>query len=363
MRIGTLTFHSADNYGAMLQAYALPTAVQNLGYSCEVIDYRHSAVTKGVEVEWPKQLLKRYGVVRGTLKALNRWHLGWFDPKRKDIKFNRFMEKKLPLSKTIYRSADALSVAEYDAVLFGSDQIWNPDITKGFAPEYFGEPFGCRKIAYAASSGTDTLPEEGVERLKAFSAVGVRETGLARTLQDHGVNAQVVLDPVLLLTKEQWRKLEAPLPKGLTPGKYILVYTFDEKAVYKQARKIAREENLPMVIVRWCGCHERFSDMIQLPNCGPEEFVTLIDNAAIVCTSSFHCTAFSVLFEKRFYCCTPKDFGSRTNSLLEQVGLLACRVEDGESSEKAPDYQQAEEKLTALRRESMAFLKRAIESD
>ncbi len=363
MKIGTLTFHSTDNYGAMLQAYALPKAVQSLGYSCEIIDYRHNVITHGVEVEWPKQLLKRYGVIRGTVKALNRWRLGWFDAKRKDIKFNRFMEKKLPLSNTTYRNIKELLTTEYDAVLFGSDQIWNPVLTNGFAPEYFGEPFTCKKIAYAASSGTDYIPEEGIEKLKTFSAVGVREMGLARMLQTRGVDASTVLDPVLLLTKEQWREVEAPLPKGLIPDKYILIYSFDENAVYEQARKISREENLPMVIVRWCGYHERFRDMIQLPQCGPQEFVSLIDHAAVVCTSSFHGTAFSVLFGKRFYCCTPKNFGSRTNSLLEQVGLLACRVEDGESINEIPDYQYAEERLSTLRNESLAFLKNAIESE
>lgn len=362
MRIGTLTFHSADNYGAMLQAYALPKAVEALGHACDVIDYRHSIITKGVEVDWPRKLIRQHGLLKGGVKAINRWRLGWFDKNNKDVKFNRFMTKRLPLTAKTYRSPDELQGIDFDTVLFGSDQIWNEKLTEGFAAEYFGKGISCRKIAYAASSGTDSVSEEALPMLKEFSALGIREQGLTETLQQKGLDAQTVLDPVLLLTAQQWRAVETPLPKGLEKGKYILIYTFDEWPVYDLARQISKEENLPMVIVRWCGRHDRFNDMIQIPNCSPEEFVSLLDNASVVCTSSFHGTAFSVLFGKRFYCVTPKDFGSRTNSLLEQVGLLACRAEDGIRGEETPDYEIAAEKLAALRKESIEFLKNAIEA-
>ncbi len=360
MRIGTLTFHSADNYGAMLQAYALPKAVEALGYDCCVIDYRHSAITTGVEVEWPLHLIKRYGLLKGGVKAINRWRLGWFCKNRKDVKFNRFMEKRLPLTAKVYRSPDELQGIDCDTVLFGSDQIWNEKLIGGFAAEYFGQGIPGRKIAYAASSGTDDVPDAALSLLKEFSALGIREQGLTETLQQKGLNAQTVLDPVLLLTAQQWREVEAPLPKGLEKGKYIFIYTFDEWPVYDLARRISKEEGLLMVIVRWCGRHDRFSDMIQMPDCSPEEFLTLLDNAAVVCTSSFHGTAFSVLFGKRFYCVTPKDFASRTNSLLSQVGLLRCRVENGVCSQELPDYDAAAKKLAALRKESIEFLKNAL---
>lgn len=362
MKIGTLTFHSADNYGAMLQAYALPKAVEALGHECRVIDYRHSAITTGVEVEWPRQLIKKHGLVKGGIKAINRWRLGWFDKNRKDVKFNRFLEKRLPLSEKTYRRAAELEGLDYDAVLFGSDQIWNEKLTGGFAPAYFGQGIPGRKIAYAASSGTDSVPEAALPLLKDFSALGIREQGLTEALREKGLDARTVADPVLLLTAQQWRTIAAPLPKGLEKGKYIFIYTFDEWPVYELARKISKEEDLPMVILRWCGRHDRFNDMIQLPNCSPEEFLTLVDNAAVVCTSSFHGTAFSVLFGKRFYCVTPKNFGSRTNSLLSRVGLLSCRAEDGVPSRETPDYAAAAEKLEALRRESLEFLKNAMEA-
>ncbi|MBQ4600630.1 MAG: polysaccharide pyruvyl transferase family protein [Oscillospiraceae bacterium] len=361
MKIGTLTFHSADNYGAALQAYALPKAVQELGFDCEIIDYRHMCITKGTEVEWPRALVKKYGPVKGCIKSVNRWRMGWFNKNRKDVKFNRFLEKKLPLSEKTYRTAAELEQARYDAVLFGSDQIWNEKLTGGFAPEYFGAGISGKKIAYAASSGTDSVQEEAIPLLSEFAALGIRERGLTQFLQKQGLSACNVVDPVLLLTKKQWRQIEAPLPKGLEKGKYIFVYTFDEQPVYDLARRLAKEENLPMVILRWCGRHDRFHDMIQYPNASPEEFLALVDNAAVVCTSSFHGTAFSVLFGKRFYCCTPAGFGSRTNSLLETVGLAACRVENGEVSCQAADHAAAQLRLAQLREQSLEFLKGAIE--
>ena len=361
MKIGTLTFHSADNYGAMLQAYALPAAIRSMGHDCRVIDYR-GTVTKGVEIDWPGQLVRQYGLLRGGVKAANRWRLGWYSAHRKDVKFNRFMRKKLPLSKETFRSLEEVNTQDYDAVVFGSDQIWNPKLTGKDAGLYFGQGISCKKIAYAASSGTDSIEEEMLPLVKEFSALGIRETGLTQRLRQHGLAAQTVLDPVLLLTADEWRKNQAPLPKGLEPGKYILIYTFDEQPVYDLARKISREEGLPMVIVRWCGAHTRFSDMIQLPDCGPEEFLTLLDKAAVVCTSSFHGTAFSVLFGKRFYCCTPAGFGSRTNSLLEQVGALEHRVEDGGSVPQVREC-AVDAQLESLRHASLAFLKNAIESE
>ena len=362
MKIGILTFHSTDNYGAMLQAYALSVVVRAMGFDCEIIDYRHKAITHGVEVLWPKDLVQYNGLIKGSIKAVNRWRLGWFNRRNKDVKFNRFMNKRLPLSKKTYRTPEELCDAKYDAVLFGSDQIWNAELTRGFAPEYFGKGISSRKIAYAASSGTDNIIREGEVLLRNFSALGIREQGLTDTLRNKGFEAYTVLDPVLLLTPEQWRKIEAPLPQGLEKGRYIFVYTFDEQPVYDLARKISEEEGLPIVIVRWCGKNERFNDMIQMPDCSPEEFLTLIDQAAVVCTSSFHGTAFSVLFEKRFYCCTPDNFGSRTNSLLSQVGLLGCRVEKSMSTGEMPDYRTATEQLSKLREQSLLFLKNAINS-
>lgn len=360
MRIGTLTFHSACNYGAMLQAYALPVAVRELGHECEVIDYRHQAFSEEADVQWPGDLIKQYGPLRGSIKAINRWRLGWYDSRRKNIKFNRFMLKKMTISRETYRTPEELSGISYDAVLFGSDQIWNENLTGGMALEYFGQCIPCKKIAYAASSGTDRIPECTIELLREFRALGIRELGLSQYLCSKGLEAKTVLDPVLLLTPQQWRKIEAPLPKGIEKGRYIFVYTFDEQGVYDLARKIGKEENLPIVNVRWCGRHDRFNDMIQLPDCSPELFLALLDSAALVCTSSFHGTAFSVLFEKRFYCCTPQGFGSRTNSLLSQLGLLSCRVENGVCSKELPDYQAATAKLAQLRTESLEFLESAI---
>ena len=362
MKVGTLTFHSTDNYGAVLQAYALPKAVEKLGHECQVIDYRHPAFTHGVEIEWPRSLIKKYGLLIGSIKSVNRWRLGWFSKKRKDVKFNLFIEKKLPLSPKTYRLPEELSEVDYDAVLFGSDQIWNQDYTGGIAKEYYGYGISGRKIAYAGSSGTDCVPEETIPLLKEFSSLGIREQSLTDMLVNHGLKAKTVLDPVLLLTREQWMEVAAPLPKGLVPGKYILVYGFDEQPVYDMARTIAKKENLPMVIVRWCGYNKRFDDMIQLPQTGPEEFLSLVANAAAVCTSSFHGTAFSILFSRKLYCCMPYECSDRTISLLQQLGLMECLVHKGEYTDRQTDYAVVQDKLELLREASVDFLKRAIEA-
>lgn len=363
MKVGTLTFHSADNLGAMLQAYALPEAVKALGHDCEIIDYRCPAVTSAADLEWPDELIRRYGILKGCVKAVNRWRLGWFDRRKRNVKFAAFM-RKMPKSQKTYRSIQKMTDLRYDAILFGSDQIWNPRITKGLDDVYFGGfpgAEGTKKVAYAASNGGSSADEEVLRRLQGFHALSVREKGLAEFLRGQGLPAEHVLDPVLLLTKEQWRRVEAPLPKGIVPGKYLLVYGFNEEQTYALARKIAKEEKLLMVLVRWGREDSRYPDMLQLPMCGPRELVTLVDKAALVCTGSFHGTALSILFGKRFYCGTPEFGASRIESILNSLGLGDRWVRSEQLPEKEVDYAPVEEKLEALRKESLAFLKDAIE--
>lgn len=225
------------------------------------------------------------------------------------------------------------------------------------------------KIAYAASNGRDFIPTEWRNKvepwLKDFRALGIREKGLAEFIQnEYNLKTETVIDPVLLLDKETWSGLECRLPRNIHSGRYIFVYTFDEQPVYDFARKLARRTGLQIVLLRWCGKNERFNDMIQLSESSPAEFLALIHNAAYVCTSSFHGTAFSVIFEKEFYCYSPNNFGSRTDNLLSLLGIEDHKIADNPEAEaeNTLNYSEITHKLEELRFSSVQFLRDSLES-
>lgn len=99
LKIGTLTFHNAANYGAVLQAYALPVALEKMGYDSEVIDYRHSIISRDTDIEWPHDLRSRYGWIKGTIKAINRWRLGCYCKNSRYVQYSLFVNRHLPKSK------------------------------------------------------------------------------------------------------------------------------------------------------------------------------------------------------------------------------------------------------------------------
>lgn len=372
LKIGTLTFHNAANYGAVLQAYALPAALQKLGYDCEVIDYRHPFISKDTDIEWPCDLRKRYGWIKGNIKAINRWRLGWYCKNNRYVQYSLFVNRDLPKSKKIYHSPADIASENYDVILFGSDQIWNESLTNGLSPTYFGDFVSDSnktvKIAYAASNGRDFIPTELRTKiepwLKSFAALGIREKGLAEFIRnEYNLQTETVVDPVLLLDKKAWNGLEGKLPRNIYPGQYIFVYTFDEQPVYDFARKLAHRTGLQMVLLRWCGKNDRFNDMIQLSESSPAEFLALIHNAAYVCTSSFHGTAFSVVFEKEFYCYSPDILGSRTDNLLNLLEIEDHRIRDNTDAElrNLLDYEKISNKLEELRSSSVGFLRDSLE--
>lgn len=184
---------------------------------------------------------------------------------------------------------------------------------------------GCktRRISYAASLGTLQLTEVQKDNIKAnlpyFSEISVREpssaTKIAELIQKE---VRVVLDPVFLLKKDEWRELAKPVA---VESNYVLVYFLQEnEELLNYAKAYAQENNLriydihPTMSKKHSGCR-------RLNNVGPKEFVWLIQNASCVCTNSFHATAFSVIFEKKLIHIPNGKSPERTISLLNRAGL------------------------------------------
>ena len=297
MKIGILTFHRAHNYGAVLQAYALVTYLRNIGHQAEIVDYRPDAIEQAHgAIPWGR--IKKMSLI-GKIKFLVR--LLPFIPlryKRANI-FRQFI-KSLPTSTRIYTSADT-NIDGYDCLLCGSDQVWNSKITNGFDPFYTGQvSTNATFVSYAASAEI-TPKSEAIEKYKEvlprFKRISVRESVFQEQLSRlTDCTIEQVLDPVFLLSSDQWKSFSV---NPFDDNPYILVYQVRrDDNVLRYAHELAD-------IQHYC-VREITAEADFLPNkerhvtLSPQQFVGAFANAKAVVTTSFHGTAFSIIFSKPF---------------------------------------------------------------
>lgn len=351
MKTGILTFPNSTSYGAALQMYALCRAAEALGHETEIIRYQNPHMAGRPSA--------------GTL-ARRLIHC------RKYGAFRRFEAKLCRYPARLIREPEKLNaLAErYDAVIFGSDQVWNPDITGGDLC-FFGSFCGSRtrRIAYAPSFGVEALPEpfagKAAEELQKFHALSVREAAGQRIVERLiGQQVPLTCDPTFLRTPEDWAReaLSCPVPED----GYILYYTIKRSESLRAfCQKLSEQTGLPVVEVGGNVLNRAFrreGPFRFAPDIGPGEWLYLMRRAEYVVTNSFHGTAFSVNFRKDFFV----EYSSRTNSRLAHIvktlGLESRVVEQGgEPGRKSVDYARAEQVLPELREESLRYLKQALE--
>ncbi len=363
LKAGLVTFYHLHHYGAVLQAVATERALASLGWDCEVIDY---FVNQDTRILKPPTSLGR---VRGDAAAL----LHYQAERTRWQRYEAFSEAYLKRTARRYESWEELREAElpYDLLIAGSDQIWNPTIfpDKRFDPVFFGTFSPLRKIAYAPSFALSRVPEGMEEELRGylegFSHLSVREQrGRDIVREAAGREAALVLDPTLLLTAEDWSALAAEPPGE---GRYILCYCVKAPGPLRDCvRQLAERTGLPVLQV--CGRRRRVYSKARLVlDAGPAEFLSLFQNAACVCTNSFHGTVFSIQFRRPFFAgVEPRELerpeSSRVCSLLSRLGLTERVVHEGHAAkwEDTIDWSAAGERLEAARREALAYLRAAL---
>lgn len=362
--IGILTFHKAINYGAVLQAYALRTAIEELGKPCSVINYAGDKMLRESKVFY----FPHHESLIDSLIYLYRLPMR----ARTVNKFNQFLREYLKLSKEIILDTQKLKTVstQYETFITGSDQVFNYNGTGDDYNYYLEfETEKSKKIAYAPSFGLKEIDDSHRERvrnnLSSFSALSVRETTGADIVETLiGIRPPEVCDPTFLLTKEQWEQLCIP-PKYKKP--YVLVYSFGSRHLEEYAKKLADEiggivvninRSLPTIITG-----RRLKNAYAPSPC---EFLGLIKNAEIVVTNSFHGMALSVILQKEFYCFTNNYINSdatncRFQTLSEKLGLSKRIFNLGDTVERVPmDYTKIAERLNLWRDQSLSFLKGAI---
>lgn len=368
--IGIITIHKIHNYGSVLQAFALQKVCESLGYKVEIIDYNFPNAY---------QQRNKYSVIRDTQPNEPRWIKALFASAlmRQHKGIDQFVANHLRLSPNQYLSPDDLAAKSpvYDVYMTGSDQVWSPRYCNGdpsfllhFAPE------GKKRLSYAASIGSDIIPDELQPLYKLllskYEKIAVREkSGCAVIKGITGKDAQVVLDPTLLLNKDQWNKLA--VPQRLVRSKYILCYFLNYSFnafpyVDNLAADIQQKTGYQIVRVARPPHHLYLNNTKYCIGATPQEFLALVRDAEMVLTTSFHGTAFAVNYGKPLFTVVQdRNAGdSRQVSLMTDLSLedkvLSITDSFPEYETFNYDVNTEQERLNTLRNKSLDYLKTAL---
>lgn len=368
MKINVITRHAVANYGSLLQTYATIKMFEKIECNCKIINYQRKDELKEnigktllkTNDNWNKCKLKRtlYSLIQipSYIQAYRKFELN-----RKNL-----LENKVT---SLYTSSDELKKNLPDADIYcsGSDQIWGKVGTDKYDPAYFLDfvPEGKKCIAYASSFGKDKicneLENELQNMLKKYSNISVREQSAQEILTSQKILSERVLDPTLMLTPDEWRKIFPPKKKH--KRKYILVYQLHNSIEFDNyLKKIIHNKELD--IYRICPSFRhifRKGKKIYIPTV--EEFIYYIDNAEYILTDSFHGTIFSILFHKNFTTYLANDTNTRIVDLLNLFKLdnrILIDLNDKSWMENNINWNQVDNILDLEKEKSYFWLENAV---
>ena len=369
MKIATTTWYHYENYGTALQATALTEVIRRMGNEVQMIRY----IPFGQPVSLLDYSLSSLAKRHFGKKAIKSKRFPEYTSVEKSDAFRRFLGEHLVFTEPCQTMADLENLNEqFDAFICGSDQIWSPLV---FDPKYYLNYVhdNRKKIAYAPSLGVKKWNDPFIKReikdlILSFGALSVREeTGKQLIKELTGKDAEVVLDPTLLLSGAEWEKLCGIEQREVVP--YLLVYFLGNRPEHwESAAKTAEKLGLQLRIIPVHQVDVQRDGCIQ-EAVGPEEFLELIKNASYVCTDSFHGMNFSLLFHvpftayMRFAENDPKNQNDRVEHLLSMVGMQArVYLSHTEDAIIAGPYDtdRADVCLAHRREKSLAFLETAL---
>lgn len=366
MKIGILTFHRATNYGAILQAYGLVSYLQKQGHEVQVIDYKPAGMGllyAPINVPTLFRKLKRLALNIYMLPSLSK------RAKKRDM-FWQYTESNLPLTNMVQSEKD---MPVFDAIFVGSDQVWSTKFTGGLDKFYWGQfdKKDAKLISYAGSAAEDMdgsfYNTEYAELLNSFDAISVREDELKDYLTKALPQKEIykVLDPTLLAGREVFEELVKTEKDSIEP--YILIYQVireKDDDIQQYARQIAEKLG--------CAIYEIKKSQLFITKNGktkaipglinPSGFVNYFKNAQYVITTSFHGTAFSLLFNRPFNVVSVSpEVDSRASDLLQQLNLKEKMVTLPDVLfDVEVDWEAVNERLNQLRIPSMKFIDNSI---
>ncbi len=345
-QVGVITFFDHENYGAVLQAYGMKCALEELGCTVSFIRNRRAGNSVFGEKDRTQRVLE---ALRRRQEALR--------PLRSP--FTDFSEK-------YFRTEDLDNRhdlnSEYDFFLAGSDQVWNMEIT-GYDPFWFLDfSLPEKRCSYAASFGMEALPESSLpwyrERLAGFTNLSVREASGQKIIRDlTGKEAAVCPDPVLLPERRVWEALMTPAEKAV-----VLYMTEFDEILYRLAKTDASERNLPFTVLST----HRLPMKEEAPACSPETWLGTIANADVVYSNSFHALVFSHIFHKEMRIRPLVRMNNRNGRLFSFLSSMSESLAETENNPglfrlngcAGPDgWDAVDSRLKSLRQTGISYLK------
>lgn len=366
-KVDIITMHRVVNYGSVLQAYATQYIIEKMGFDAEFIDYypeRMHMLGMLKRIKNKSEKLKKNLLLRTIARIIilpsyiKRFYV-----------FKKFMKRHLKLSDKKYCTYEQLKEEPPEADYFctGSDQVWNSGwnekIDKAFFLDFVPKNRPC--FSYSASFGKSKLEEwekeETKQLLSKYKNLSMREKSGVKILKDLGFNNGInVLDPTLLLTKKEWESLISDKYKN---KKYIFMYNINRNhKLDEYAKKLSKEKGLPVITVSY-----QFHDCLKYGNVKVntkvENFLSLIANAEYVLTDSFHCTAYSINFNKNLLVAYPEKFSTRLASIVEITGLTDRVITDYNDMticDRKIDFDYANKVLEEQRKIAFDYLEKAL---
>ena len=332
MKVAIITLLGHFNYGNRLQNYALQKFISNYVEAVETIWFEKNYLLEikrdKFDKKYVKNIFKFIFNWKGARKTeeyygrecIRQYNIKKFSDKYINIKYDYKINKNL----------DNM----YDYFIVGSDQVWNPNFWSKkydhanirflkFAPKE-------KRIAYAASIAIPEIPKDKEkffkDSLNEMKAISMREKAGAELVKRlTGREVSVVVDPTILLSKEEWQKIELK-PEWYSGEKYILTYFLGNPSPVIE--KIAKKNN-------WKIYNLMDKNNFNLYTSRVEEFVYLIEHAQLVATDSFHACVFSILMNTSFLVVNRQEIGmadmtSRIDTLLELFGYQDRYIINGE---------------------------------
>ena len=359
MKVGILTFHHSENFGAVLQTLALQSLLVSWGH--DVVVLNHASHQSAPWSRWrdaQQGFAKPSERLRGLIHG-RKYRAEFALFRKESLRLTRF----LPDSKTLAEATRGL-----DIIFAGSDQVWH----FSREPRYFlqwSPSFAGRKVSYAASCGSDIQPNANREKIRswirAFDFISVRDDFSAQLIQQvAGRTPEVVADPTLLVSPNPWIQIPSHKPK-----KYFLIYLLGPSPAGLVAwMRRVQEQHGPGPWIWINGQADRIPKPppadIKIWHASPGEWLGWIQGCQALLTDSFHAVLFALRFQKPFFI-SPTDYFRRPRlaDLAHRYDLARHQISRMESSDGTPLVSPADRTTERIRvhvEESLGFLRRAL---
>lgn len=369
-KIGVITYHSAYNFGSVLQAYATQESIEKIGYSVEIVNYRMKS-----QIKYYSMIHLNNGLKAFLKDLLHLPQIGKYITRKN--RFEQFIEE-LNLTKE-FNEPEEVDEADgmFDIFVSGSDQIWNKHSNELEESEWkYMYPYllcftNKKKVSYA-SSIVNMKDEELtyiVDKVKKFDKISFREKASCDRFKSlFGIESNEVLDPTLLLNSEEWSSKIGTIPKKMINKKYILYYALEgvkkTRKIMPKLQKMAKRKGCVLVVITPLSCFTYSKGVINAIDAGPKEFLGWIKGAELVITNSYHGTLFSVNLGTNFYTLQEKEStDNRIKGILLKLELEKRIISDVDSilyEKEEINFQDVWKKLDIYRKESIEFLKKAL---